>query len=29
MNTDVLELTLPGYRRPNLCAMIAANPLGG
>ena len=29
MNTDVLEATVPGYRRPNFCAMIAANPLGG
>jgi predicted HD phosphohydrolase len=29
MNTDVLERTLPGYRRPNFCDMIAANPLGG
>jgi hypothetical protein len=29
MNTDVLELTSPGYRRPNFCALIAANPLGG
>jgi hypothetical protein len=29
MNTDVLEQTLPGYRRPNFCEMIAANPLGG
>jgi HD domain len=28
-NTDVLELTLPGYCRPNVCVMIAANPLGG
>ena len=29
MNTDVLEATSPGYRRPNFCALIAANPLGG
>ena len=29
MNTDVLERTLPGYRRPNFCELIAANPLGG
>ena len=29
MNTDILERTLPGYRRPNFCDMIAANPLGG
>ena len=29
MNTDVLERTLPGYRRPNFCDLIAANPLGG
>ena len=29
MNADVLERTLPGYRRPNLCDLIAANPLGG
>jgi hypothetical protein len=29
MNTDVLEWTLPGYRRPNFCELIAANPLGG
>jgi hypothetical protein len=28
MNTDILEKTLPGYRRPNLCDLIAANPLG-
>jgi HD domain len=28
-NSDVLELTLPDYRRPNLCELIAANPLGG
>jgi len=24
MNTDVLERTLPGYRRPNFCDLIAA-----
>ena len=29
MNADVLERTLPGYRRPNFCDLIAANPLGG
>jgi hypothetical protein len=29
MNTDVLERKLPGYRRPNFCDLIAANPLGG
>ncbi len=29
MNSDVLERTQPGYRRPNFCDMIAANPLGG
>ena len=29
MNTDVLERTLPGYRRTNFCDLIAANPLGG
>ena len=29
MNTDVLERMLPGYRRPNFCELIAANPLGG
>jgi hypothetical protein len=29
MNTDVLERTVPGYRRPNFCDLIAANPLGG
>jgi HD domain len=29
MNTDVLERTLPGYRKPNFCELIAANPLGG
>jgi HD superfamily phosphodiesterase len=29
MNSDVLERMLPGYRRPNFCDMIAANPLGG
>jgi hypothetical protein len=28
-NSDVLERTLPGYRRPNLCELIAANPLEG
>jgi hypothetical protein len=28
MNSDVLERTLPGYRRPNFCDLIAANPLG-
>lgn len=29
MNADVLERTQPGYRRPNFCDLIAANPLGG
>jgi HD superfamily phosphodiesterase len=29
MNTDVLERTVPGYRRLNFCDLIAANPLGG
>ncbi|HVX12982.1 MAG TPA: HD domain-containing protein [Pirellulales bacterium] len=29
MNTDVLEQKVAGYRRPNFCEMIAANPLGG
>ena len=29
MNTDVLERTVPGYRRPNFCDLIAGNPLGG
>jgi hypothetical protein len=29
MNTDVLERKVPGYRRPNFCELIAANPLGG
>jgi hypothetical protein len=29
MNADVLERTLPGYRRPNFCDLIAANSLGG
>ena len=29
MNTDILEHTQPGYRRPNFCDLIAANPLGG
>src|SRR3954447_26272535 len=29
MNTDVLERTQPGYRRPNFCDLIAANRLGG
>ena len=27
MNADVLERTLPGYRRPNFCDLIAANSL--
>jgi HD domain len=27
MNSDVLERTLPGYRRPNFCDLIAGNPL--
>jgi hypothetical protein len=29
MNTDILEGRLPGYVRPNFCALIAGNPLGG
>ena len=29
MNTDILEATLPAYRPPSFCALIAANPLGG
>ena len=29
MNADVLERTQPGFRRLNLCDLIAANPLGG
>jgi hypothetical protein len=29
MNTHVLERMVPGYRRPNCCDLIAANPLGG
>src|SRR5262245_61302047 len=29
MNTDVLERRQPGYRRPNTCDLIAANPLCG
>jgi hypothetical protein len=29
MNTDVLERTLLGYRRPHFCDLIAANPLAG
>jgi hypothetical protein len=29
MNSDVLERTLAGYRRPNFCDLIAANPLAG
>src|SRR5271154_1368816 len=28
MNSDVLERTLPDYRRTNFCELIAANPLG-
>lgn len=28
MNADILERTQPGYRRPNFCDLIAANPLG-
>ena len=28
MNADILEKTQPGYRRPNSCDLIAANPLG-
>jgi hypothetical protein len=29
MNADVLEVTVPGFRRTNFCALIAANPLVG
>jgi hypothetical protein len=29
MNSDVVERTLPGYRRPNFCDLIADKPLGG
>jgi hypothetical protein len=29
MNSNLPERTLPGYRRPNFCEMIAANPLAG
>ena len=29
MNTDILERAQPGYRRPNFCDLITANPLGG
>jgi hypothetical protein len=29
MNSDVLERTRPGYRRPNFCDLIAANSLRG
>ena len=29
MNSDVLERALPGYRRPNFCDLIVANPLRG
>jgi len=29
MNSDVLERTVPGYRRPDFCDLIAANPPGG
>ena len=28
-NADILERSLPGYRRTNFCDLIAANPLGG
>jgi hypothetical protein len=28
-NADLLERGLPGYRRPNFCDLIDANPLGG
>jgi len=28
MNADILERTQPGFRWPNLCDMIDANPLG-
>ena len=29
MNSDVLQRTVPGYRRPNFCDLIGSNPLGG
>ncbi|CAN5131906.1 HD domain-containing protein [soil metagenome] len=29
MNADVLEQTLPGFRRINFCDLIAANPIAG
>lgn len=29
VKSDVLEKLLPGYKRPNFCDLIAANPLGG
>lgn len=29
INADILERTQPGFRRPNLCDLIAANPLRG
>jgi hypothetical protein len=29
MNADVQERAQPGYRRPNFCDLIAANPLAG
>ena len=29
MNSDVLERTLAGYRRPNFCDLIASNPMAG
>ena len=29
MNADILERTLPGYRRPNMCDLLVANRLGG
>jgi hypothetical protein len=29
MNADILEATVPGFRRTNFCALIAANPLEG
>ena len=29
MNADILERTQPGFRRPNMCDLIVANPLAG
>jgi HD domain len=28
MNADILDRTQPGYRQPNMCDLIVANPLG-